>query len=292
MNNKKPTLSQFGLTEQQVKDNIFAKNNRANIIRRNQKIDKNATAYGWIFFHLALTILLVIGISSGAGYYSILSIPIALLIAWLTSVITKSTKKQVPIYRKDIDNKYQEYLKSLEEYRHFNFLLKEYNKTPHFEHTTSVIQNNTNIISENHKNYEKPSIIYKKSKIELTISQEEIFNEMLDISLKYCANLQIEDKAQCVGICLPKQEKPRYYIFKNSNSIYVKFADSKTKILLNLENKNILLEMTTMVNEKFKNNPEKFQLNKYKNKQKQNELKKQQPEEQDNIFDTDDDMSE
>ena len=47
MENKKPTLSQFGLTQQQIRDNEYAKKNRQRIINQNDEIDKNATKYGF-----------------------------------------------------------------------------------------------------------------------------------------------------------------------------------------------------------------------------------------------------
>ena len=139
---------------------------------------------------------------------------------------------------------------------------------------------------------EEPSIVYKNSNIGLTKSQEEIFNKMLDISLKFCVDLQIDDRKQIVGVGLPNQEKLRYYISKKSNKIYVKFTDSEKQILLNEANKDILLDMTRKVNDKFESNPERYQLYKYKEEQKQKDLEEQIKEEPDDIFDVDEDTSE
>lgn len=412
MENKKPTLSQFGLTKQLVEDNEYAKKNRQKIIRENEEIDKNAAKYGWIAFFVSLVLLLMIGAGAGSGDLSVVFAIIAGVVGGVTCAITKSTKKEVPIYRKDIEDKYQRYLKAVSDYERYESLSKvrvsrvtplteaketAKNKTTTKSKTTkttsakstvsesrtiptpivkpieppvktkinkptdyqvgmivkhssfgvgkivhinddkslidvkfeeelnykkfmtnivkleiletpkpkpepkvveqpkpveipkpSVVEKVQEILEEN----EEPSIVYENSKIGLTKSQEEIFNKMLDISLKFCVDLQIDDRKQIVGVGLPNQEKLRYYISKKSNKIYVKFTDSEKQILLNEANKDILLDMTRKVNDRFESNPERYQLYKYKEEQKQKYIEEQIREEPDDIFDVDEDTSE
>ena len=95
MENKKPTLSQFGLTQQQVSDNEYAKKNRQKIIRENEEIDKNATKYGWIAFFISLVFLLMIGAGAGGGDLSVVFAIIAGVVGGVTCAITKSSKKEV-----------------------------------------------------------------------------------------------------------------------------------------------------------------------------------------------------
>lgn len=416
MENKKPTLSQFGLTQQQIRDNEYAKKNRQRIINQNDEIDKNATKYGWIAFFVALVFLLIIGAGAGAGDLSFLFIVIAAVVGWITSAVTRSTKQEVPVFRKDVDDKYQRYLKAVSDYERYESLsktrvtrvtplmeakeaAKSKTSTSKPKTTTTKTTTTKSSISEsrtiptpittkpieqpvktkinkptdyqvgmivkhasfgvgkivhinddkslidvkfeedlNYKKFmtnivkleilevpkpkpepkpieipkpveppkpnvvekvqeileenEEPSIVYQNSNIGLTKSQEAIFNKMLDISLKFCVDLQIDDRKQIVGVGLPNQEKLRYYISKKSNKIYVKFTDSDKQILLNEANKDILLDMTRTVNDKFESNPEKYQLYKYKEEQKQKEQEEIIEEEPDDIFDVDEDTSE
>lgn len=116
MNNQKPTLRQFGLTEKQVQDNEYAKNNRRKIIAENDKIDRNATKYGWIGFFISLTLLIIIGFGVGVGDFSIIFIGISVVVGVLTNAITKKSKKEVPTFSSSIDERYKNYLKAVNEY--------------------------------------------------------------------------------------------------------------------------------------------------------------------------------
>ena len=409
MDNKKPTLSQFGLTKQQVDDNEYAKKNRQRIIAENDEINKNATKYGWISFFVALAFLLIIGICTDSGKLSYIYIIISAVVGGITYALTKSTKKQVPIFKQDIDDKYKKYLKAVADYERHEKLSKigvtkatplvETKNTTSSKTTTSTKSKNTKISSAKSttkeeisipifrqieqpiktknnklndyqvgmivkhstfgigkivninddkslidikfeddlsykkfmttivkleileiptpKNMEIPktveppittdlekveeilqkneelAIIYKNSNIGLTKKQEEIFNQMLDISLRFCVDLQIDDRKHIVGVGLLNQEKLRYYILKKFNRIYVKFADSDKQILLSEENKSILLDMTRTINNKFESDPEKYQLYKYKEEQKQKEQEELPPKNTTvDIFDFDEDLPE
>ena len=78
---------------------------------------------------------------------------------------------------------------------------------------------------------------------------------MLDISLKFCVDLQIDDRAKILGVGLKEQEKLRYYLSERAGKVYVKFTDVMSPVLLDTENKLKLISLTRDVNSRFEENP-------------------------------------
>ena len=124
MENKKPTLSQFGLTEQKVNYNEYAKKNGQAIQNENLRIDEKAIKYGWIAFIASFIILSLIGANAEIDALYFIFLIISAVIGYVTNAIIKKNKLEVPVYSKEVDMQYQMYLKAVAEYERLESLSK------------------------------------------------------------------------------------------------------------------------------------------------------------------------
>lgn len=137
----------------------------------------------------------------------------------------------------------------------------------------------------------KESIVktFTTSNIELTEVENNIFNEMVSISHKYCMDLKIDDRHNIVGLGILDEEQLRFYLIKNKDgSISVKFKAPAKLVVLSADNRSELLSLTRKVNDIFEANPEKYQLAKHKITQVEETIKPAIIEEPDEIFDIED----
>ena len=73
INNKKPTLKDYGLTEQMVQDNKNANANRDRVRKTNLELEENSKKVGWTIFGVITVIALLLASSvPGVAFFLIL----------------------------------------------------------------------------------------------------------------------------------------------------------------------------------------------------------------------------
>lgn len=106
---------------------------------------------------------------------------------------------------------------------------------------------------------------FPDTKIGLTQAQSNLFDEMYNISLKYCVELEISIWKGLVGVGLIGKEHLRYWLTSSSKgNVYVKFGYYSTTLPFTIENRSQILSLTRQVNANFEEFPEKFALIKEK----------------------------
>lgn len=123
--------------------------------------------------------------------------------------------------------------------------------------------------------------VYEKANIKLTQIQNDIFDEMINISKKYCLDLGIDERDSLVGVGLVNQEKLRFYILKRNSKVYVRFANSPRYIPLSKRSMPELYSLTKDINEEFEKDPDRYLLPRYQSRKVAEEkaaLAKQQEE--------------
>ena len=355
--NKKPTLKDFGLSEEAVKQNNYAKEHRRSIINYNDELEVKGNKYGWATFGVIAVISLFAAAASTTA--TIVLLIVAAVAGIGVNSYIKGQKKNVPIFSPDIDKKYQQYLAALKRYEEnqqkkdikvptkpktitttpkvstkqtkkddelssrrkpttekleigmivnhptlgngkiikldenqheayiyfedslsYKFILYNLIKleiverpkvvAPVVEKPKAKVEKPKTTVEKSkpiEKPVEKITKVYSQSGISLTESQELLFNEMYQKSLKYCVELQISEWRSLVGVGVIQQEHLRYWLHKSKGLVYVKFGDTSEDILLDVSNKQRILAAIKRVNEEFESNISAHILQSYAKKQ-------------------------
>ncbi len=296
---KKPELKDYNLTIEMVNNNQYAKKNRRTIIDENDKIERLATKSGWITFFVGIGIAIVIAVSGGLEVFSWVSAILGVVGGLLFHYCIKSNTKPVPTFSKQIEDRYNQYLKDLENYNKRQ-AQREERKLAATQKTIETKQKEIPIklpkkVSEPPKATPTYAVVYENSGIGLTSEQAQLFMYLLAISKKYCPDVEISEWRYLVGVGVIQQEHLRYWLHKTKGNIYIKFADSKKDILFDVKNRSDIVKYTKQVNEEYEKDPEKYLLEKYKAKQEQQQqtekdiFKENKAKEDGYIFGTDDD---
>lgn len=264
MNMKKPILEDYGITQEQIDENKRAKQFGHKIDRENREIDKKAKKYGWRTFWGISIVCFLFSVTYFSSIFMMLIIPISTVISLLVYFLYKSQKQDVPKFNYEIEKKYEKYLKDLKDYE---LQEKRQSSSKQVKKDVEILNKPIIKVEKQKQNY-----TYNKAQIFLTKEQEQLFNEMLDISLKYCLDLKISEWRDIVGVGIIQQEHLRYWLTKSKDeNVFVKFADTKKVYPFNLEYKSQILDAVNQVNKAYEENPEKYQLQYYKNKIAQQE---------------------
>ena len=113
---KKPKLKDYGLTEKQVQDNEFAKNNRQRIINENNAIDEKAKKYGVTTGVVIAVVGMIITAMAGVAQAGAIAIFVGVVVGAAVCGGIKSKKQPVPTYSSVILNKYKQYQEDLKKY--------------------------------------------------------------------------------------------------------------------------------------------------------------------------------